>query len=145
MVGGTSAGTPLWAGYMALVNQQAQLDGQSPLGFINPTLRVIANDPPPAYAKDFNDITSGGSTPSSCGPGYNATVGYDLVTGWGSPKAALINDLITPPGVISPACAGIENELANLSPGDFQSEADFEAAFRRLEAQLRACEQQHPG
>ncbi len=142
--GGTSAGTPLWAAYMALVNQQAKLDGANPLGFINPTLYLIGTIPT-AYAKDFNDITSGGSTQSSCGPGYNATVGYDLVTGLGSPKAALINDLITPPVPAAPPCAGIQSQLANLSPGDFKSEADYEAAFRSLQAELRTCRQQHPG
>src|SRR5262249_9912241 len=39
--GGTSFAAPMWAGFMALVNQQAILNGQSPLGFINPALYNI--------------------------------------------------------------------------------------------------------
>ena len=34
--GGTSFAAPLWAGYMALVNQQAVANGNKALGFINP-------------------------------------------------------------------------------------------------------------
>jgi len=98
--GGTSAATPLWAGYMALANQQAQLDGQHPLGFINPIIYTIGRMPP-VYARDFHDIQSGGSQKSSppCPGyiGYNATVGYDLASGWGTPTSALINDLVHPP------------------------------------------------
>jgi len=32
---GTSAASPLWAGFMALVNQQAAAAGKPPVGFIN--------------------------------------------------------------------------------------------------------------
>jgi kumamolisin len=39
------------------------------------------------YGTDFHDITSGKSG------SYSAVTGYDLVTGWGSPKAALITTL----------------------------------------------------
>jgi subtilase family serine protease len=98
--GGTSAATPLWAGYLALANQQAQLDNQNPIGFINPIIYAIGRIPP-VYARDFHDIQSGGSqlSPPPCAGyiGYNATVGYDLASGWGTPTAALINDLVHPP------------------------------------------------
>ena len=40
-----------------------------------------------SYATDFHDITSGKSG------SYSAVTGYDLVTGWGSPKPALITTL----------------------------------------------------
>jgi len=40
-----------------------------------------------AFATGFHDITSGTSG------SFSATTGYDLVTGWGSPKPALINEL----------------------------------------------------
>ncbi len=39
--GGTSFAAPMWAGYMALVNQQAAANGQSTLGFINPAIYSI--------------------------------------------------------------------------------------------------------
>ncbi len=36
--GGTSFAAPMWAGYMALVNEEASSDGKPPLGFINPAI-----------------------------------------------------------------------------------------------------------
>jgi subtilase family serine protease len=83
--GGTSFAAPLWAGYLALVNQQAVANGNPTLGFINPTLYTIGVSS--SYDADFHDITSGSN-------GYSATTGYDLATGWGSPNgSALINAL----------------------------------------------------
>ena len=83
--GGTSFAAPLWAGYMALVNQQAHLNGNAVLGFINPLIYPLglgAN-----YDTAFHDITNGSN-------GYPAVAGYDLSTGWGSPNGAgLINAL----------------------------------------------------
>jgi subtilase family serine protease len=85
--GGTSFAAPMWAGYIALANQQAGTS--SPVGFINPTIYPIGLSS--SYDADFHDITSGSN-------GYSAVVGYDLATGWGSPNgAALINALTTPP------------------------------------------------
>ena len=85
--GGTSFAAPLWAGFLALANQQAAANGQPTLGFINPTVYTIglsAN-----YDADFHDISSGSN-------GYTATTGYDLASGWGSPNgAALINALLS--------------------------------------------------
>jgi subtilase family serine protease len=90
--GGTSFATPLWAGYMALVNQQAVESIGSPLGFINPTIYSIGVAGGANYAADFHDITSGSN-------GYPAVTGYDLATGWGSPNGSgLISALVgTPP------------------------------------------------
>ena len=86
LYGGTSFAAPLWAGYLALVNQQAVAEGKSTLGFINPALYNIGLGP--SYDADFHDITSGSN-------GYPATPGYDLATGWGSPNgSALISALI---------------------------------------------------
>jgi kumamolisin len=86
--GGTSFAAPIWAGYMALVNEQAVADGGTPLGFINPALYSIGMWS--GYDAAFHDITTG----SLC---YCATVGYDLATGWGSPNGTgLINALVGP-------------------------------------------------
>jgi kumamolisin len=83
--GGTSFAAPMWAGYMALVNQQALLNGNALLGFINPTIYPLGLGS--GYAADFHDITSGSN-------GYPAVTGYDLDTGWGSPNGSgLINAL----------------------------------------------------
>jgi kumamolisin len=86
--GGTSFATPMWAGYIALVNQQLVADGQPTIGFINPT--IYAQNVTSSYASDFHDITSGTSG------SYSAVAGYDLVTGWGSPNAGLIGALTGP-------------------------------------------------
>ena len=91
--GGTSYATPRWAGYIALANQQSVANGHSTLGFLNPSIYTIGLGS--AYSTDFHDITSGNNKPSAgSGSGFNAVAGYDLVTGWGSPKGAgLINTL----------------------------------------------------
>jgi len=99
--GGTSFATPMWAAYVALANQQSVASGGKTLGFINPTIyqqNESGGALTPAYATDFHDITSGTSG------SYSAVMGYDLVTGWGSPNgAALINALA--PTSPSPAFA----------------------------------------
>ena len=43
--GGTSFAAPLWAGYLALVNQQRASNGSGPLGFVNPSLYPIRYGP----------------------------------------------------------------------------------------------------
>ncbi|HXS13385.1 MAG TPA: S8 family serine peptidase, partial [Acidobacteriaceae bacterium] len=83
--GGTSFAAPMWAGYLALVNQQLAANSQGPAGFINPT--IYQQNVGSGYAADFHDITSGTSG------SYSAVTGYDLVTGWGSPTPALVNAL----------------------------------------------------
>jgi subtilase family serine protease len=83
--GGTSFAAPMWAGYIALVNQQLVANGEPTLGFLNPT--IYAQNVTSSYAADFHDITSGTSG------SYSAVTGYDLVTGWGSPNTGLINAL----------------------------------------------------
>jgi subtilase family serine protease len=83
--GGTSFAAPMWAGYLALVNQQSVANGNKSVGFINPSLYSIGAGS--SYGSDFHDIVSGSN-------GYSATTGYDLATGWGSPNGTgLINAL----------------------------------------------------
>ena len=77
----------MWAGYVALVNQQLATNGYSTIGFINPYLYAFGVSS--SYGTDFHDITSGKSG------SYSAVTGYDLVTGWGSPNGqGLINALV---------------------------------------------------
>lgn len=83
--GGTSFATPMWAAYIALVNQQLAANGESTIGFLNPTLYSIGVGS--NYDTDFHDITSGTSG------SYSAVTGYDLVTGWGSPNTGLLDAL----------------------------------------------------
>jgi len=85
--GGTSFAAPMWAGYIALVNQQLLADGYSTIGYINPYLYSFGVSS--SYGTDFHDITSGKSG------SYSAVKGYDLVTGWGSPNGqGLLNALV---------------------------------------------------
>jgi subtilase family serine protease len=86
--GGTSFAAPMWAAYIALVNQQLAANGAAPIGFIDPAIYSIGTGP--AYDSAFHDITSGTSG------SYSAVIGYDLVTGWGSPSGTnLINSLVS--------------------------------------------------
>ncbi|TMD65298.1 MAG: hypothetical protein E6I84_10215 [Chloroflexi bacterium] len=89
VVGGTSASSPQWAGLIAIADQMAGRD----LGFINPALYAIANNPA-KYAADFYDPFQNNNQQSSI-PGWAASKGWDAVTGLGTPNAAnLIPDLI---------------------------------------------------
>jgi kumamolisin len=85
--GGTSFAAPMWAGYLALANQQAAANGDT-IGFIDPLIYAAAAGS--SYSTLFHDITSGTSG------SYSATKGYDLVTGWGSPNGAGLINLLAP-------------------------------------------------
>ena len=101
--GGTSFATPMWAGYMALLNQQAADNGVAPPGFINPAVYNIGLSS--NYDNVFHDIVSGSN-------GLPTTVGYDLATGWGSMNGAgLINSLAGPPGPFFTLAASPNNVL----------------------------------
>jgi uncharacterized repeat protein (TIGR01451 family) len=91
-VGGTSAAAPLWAGYTALINQQAVLSRSPTVGFLNPAIYAIGKGT--NYTLDFHDITTGNNTNAFVGNKYYAVAGYDLCTGWGTPNGTnLINAL----------------------------------------------------
>ena len=83
--GGTSFAAPMWAGYLALANEQAApRKSLRPASLIQPFIRWVLEK---AIRTDFHDITVGSN-------GFPATKGYDLATGWGSPnKSGLINAL----------------------------------------------------
>jgi subtilase family serine protease len=102
--GGTSCAAPLWAGFTALVNQQAVASGRSTVGFVNPAIYTIGQGA--NYAVDFHDITTGNNTWPSSPANFYAVPGYDLCTGWGTPAGqSLINALAGPSDtlVITPA------------------------------------------
>jgi subtilase family serine protease len=87
---GTSIAAPLWAGFTALINQQAASKGQPQAGFVNPVIYQIGQGP--YYGSDFHDVTSGNNFNSSSTSAYSAVTGYDLCTGWGTPTGMnLIN------------------------------------------------------
>ena len=97
--GGTSCAAPLWAGFTALVNQQATASGQPSVGFVNPALYAIAKGP--SYTSCFNDITNGNDFWPSSPSQYNSVPGYDLCTGLGTPNGInLINALMPYSGAV---------------------------------------------
>jgi subtilase family serine protease len=88
---GTSSSTPLWAGVIALADQEA---GQ-PLGYVNPALYAIARSP--ADHQAFHDVTTGDNSilwPTGVFTGYTAGPGWDPVTGLGSPDAQYLVPLL---------------------------------------------------
>ena len=92
-VEGTSASAPVFAGIVALLNAARLSNGLPGLGFLNPWLYGAANQ-----SGGLTDITHGGSkgctgkdqysgraAPKIPGAGWNATQGWDPVTGLGTP------------------------------------------------------------
>ncbi len=80
VIGGTSAVAPLWAGLVAVANQQNRVSA----GFINPAIYA-------AKAKaGFRDITQGNNGSFSAAPGW------DACTGLGSPLTATLIPLLAP-------------------------------------------------
>jgi len=98
VIGGTSASTPLWAAYTALVNASAACRGQR-VGFANPVLyRIAAGN----YRANFNDTTA--ESPYTDAPNndtldqfgvpgatqnpdslFPTTADFDMTTGLGTP------------------------------------------------------------
>lgn len=86
LIGGTSASSPAFAGFVALLNDVRLKTGRPPMGFLNPFLysRGLAG---------LNDITSGNN--AGCGtPGFNSTVGWDPVTGLGTPNFGKLKEIV---------------------------------------------------
>ena len=97
VIGGTSVGTPQFAGILALLNQAKG----SAQGNPNSQLYALAANSNTSWA--FNDITTGNNivactTGTGCKNGtigYSAGAGYDLVTGLGSVDATALIDALT--------------------------------------------------
>ena len=86
LLAGTSCSTPVFSSVVSLLNDVRFQKGLPPLGFLNPWLYTIG-------AGGLNDIVAGGSNGcdgSLGGPvipyaSWNATEGWDPVTGMGTP------------------------------------------------------------
>ncbi|KAK1758950.1 peptidase-like protein [Echria macrotheca] len=102
LVGGTSASAPTFAALISLLNNARLGRGLPPMGFLNPWLYSIG-------LSGFTDITHGGSigctgvdqysglpTPYVPYASWNATAGWDPVTGLGTPLFDRLLDLSTP-------------------------------------------------
>ena len=90
-VDGTSCSSPVFAAIIALLNDHQVSKGKPKLGFINPVLYSMYKD----SSKIFNDITKGNNwcTEEQCCNntfGYETSVGWDPVTGLGTPNVGLM-------------------------------------------------------
>jgi subtilase family serine protease len=83
IVGGTSAGSPQWAGIAALANQARANVSKGPIGDLNPVLYSIFHSA--RYATDFHDITVGNDQLVGSSVGFSAGTRYDVASGIGSP------------------------------------------------------------
>jgi subtilase family serine protease len=91
--GGTSGAAPVWAALFALADASRSCRGTR-VGFADPTLYSLAGQSQSTYFNDVNatatapnnDFTPSGNTSGS----YAATLGYDMASGLGSPKAAAL-------------------------------------------------------
>ena len=77
---GTSASAPIFASFIAAVNDARIAAGKSPLGFLNPFLYSDG-------VSALNDVTSG-SNPGCNTTGLPAAPGWDPITGLGTPDFA---------------------------------------------------------
>jgi subtilase family serine protease len=89
IIGGTSAGSPQWAGLAAVADQL----GQHRMGNINPALYSIAQGRK-QYPAAFHDVTTGNNDVAEIGGGFDAKTGWDPVTGLGTPNAANLLPLL---------------------------------------------------
>ena len=89
-VWGTSIASPLVAGLLAEVDFALSSEGQPVLGFFDPGLYALASAAEEGHEPlaPFHDVTQGQNDL------YAALVGYDLVTGWGSPDAGNLTRLL---------------------------------------------------
>jgi uncharacterized repeat protein (TIGR01451 family) len=136
-VGGTSCAAPLWAGFMALVNEQAVNKGFGAIGFLNPAIYNIAKGA--SYTNCFHDTVTGNNTWSGSPDLFYATNNYDLATGLGTPNGKNLIDALTsaqttnPITHITPPPPPYGSTLANLNGsnpnGTWQLFVQDDAAF----------------
>jgi subtilase family serine protease len=88
--GGTSFAAPMWAGYLALANQQAAANSDPPPGFFDSFMYALNLSNGDA---DFHDITTG-----SQHDGFPCVAGYNMCGGWGSPNGAAFINALAPTG-----------------------------------------------
>ncbi|KAK4574699.1 hypothetical protein LTR86_001540 [Recurvomyces mirabilis] len=74
---GTSLSSPIFGSVLTLINEELTRAGKPPVGFVNPALY--------AHPYVLNDITNG-SNANCDGPGFQTSVGWDPVTGLGTPN-----------------------------------------------------------
>ena len=86
-LGGTSCAAPMWASFLALVNERRSENGKPPLPFLSPILYRLMQTP--EGRRGMHDIADGSSN-----GWYVAVPGRDLVTGWGSLDGKILMDAL---------------------------------------------------
>ncbi|PQE04679.1 Peptidase S8 S53 subtilisin kexin sedolisin protein [Rutstroemia sp. NJR-2017a BBW] len=81
-----SCSSPAFAGIISLLNNARLSAGKRPLGFLNPWLYSVGK-------QGLNDIVHGGSKGCTYAS-WNATVGWDPVTGLGTPDFGKLLGLV---------------------------------------------------
>lgn len=95
LFGGTSAGSPQWAGMVAVGDQLAHRR----FGDINPALYTISRSHA-LYRASLHDVTVGNNDVAEIGTGFNAAKGWDPVTGLGTPNASALLPLLAVAAII---------------------------------------------
>lgn len=129
---GTSAAAPLWAAFLADVNQARAAERLPTIGFSNPAIYGAAESHPGTFLDTFD---------GSNNLFYRAVHGYDNATGWGSFSGAnLLSVLAAPPvpviGGFAPTDGLIGTQVA-LTGSGFSSTTNMSiggspAAFKIL-------------
>jgi len=91
-VDGTSCAAPTFAAVTSLLNGLMMSMGKNALGFLNPLIYATSY-----YPTAFNDVVMGKNEcgfAACCKYGFEAEVGWDPVTGFGSPNFAELSRLL---------------------------------------------------
>lgn len=130
---GTSASAPLWAGLIGVLNAALGVS----LGFVNPDIYDIGS----AGFRDINAPPGPVDNSNNGIAGYQARVGWDACTGWGSPvgvdllaRLSLIVHHSKPPyyAAIDPLALILRNDIYVLL--HLPDPAPIEAAAKEVEA-----------
>ncbi|PRC94097.1 S53 family peptidase [Solimicrobium silvestre] len=90
--GGTSLATPQWAGLVTIANAERALVSKTALGASQTILYDQISNVPASYASAFLDVTQGSD--GSCAACI-AKVGYDQLTGLGTPNATSLLNILS--------------------------------------------------
>jgi kumamolisin len=113
IVGGTSWGAPVWAGYCAMINQARANLNEGALGLLGPQIYVLNG------TSSFRDITTGSNGAYDAGPFY------DLCTGLGVP---VVYSLIQALSFIHP----FSSDFVSYS-GDFNGDGKQDILWRNTQ------------
>ncbi|MGP0064912.1 MAG: hypothetical protein ACLQGP_15100, partial [Isosphaeraceae bacterium] len=138
-VGGTSEACPTWAAYVGIADQGRALAGEAPLTGYDQTLPALYSLP---YS-DFNDITVGDNSNDNPlfddflyginDPGYKAKVGYDEITGLGSPKANLLVPALAGYGIADKIVVSTEPPASVVAGDSFGLTVSVEDQFGNVD------------